>query len=152
MRVREHIDNFQDLHVGGNYYTETLNGGISVWDDLFRFRPNGSVWQISTLPDQKRLEKCTRVAAAETEIFAVTACQEVGRGVNLYVTSFTSYKGFTWGPFYSDAYGVRNLQIVNDVLMLADTPSNPEYLVDQGAIYLYRLSFNAESGDEMDEL
>jgi hypothetical protein len=129
-----------------------LNGGISVWDDLFRFRPNGSVWQISTLPDQKRLEKCTRVAAAETEIFAVTACQELGRGVNLYVTSFTSYKGFTWGPFYSDAYGVRNLQIVNDVLMLADTPSNPEYLVDQGAIYLYRLSFNAESGDEMDEL
>lgn len=73
--LREHIDNFNDLNVGGNYYTETLLGGISVWDDLFRFRPNGSVWGISNLPDQKQLERCQRVAAAENEIFAVTACQ-----------------------------------------------------------------------------
>jgi hypothetical protein len=36
--------------------------------------------------------------------------------------------------------------------MLADTPLNPDYLFEEGAIYLYRLSFNAESGDEMDEL
>lgn len=75
VRLREHIDNFNDLHVGGNYYTETLFGGISVWEDLFRFRPNGSVWEISNLPDQKQLERCQRVAAAENEIFAVTACQ-----------------------------------------------------------------------------
>lgn len=152
VRLREHIDNFNDLHVGGNYYTETLRGGISVWEDLFRFRPNGSVWEISNLPDQKQLERCQRVAAAENEIFAVTACQELGRGINLYVTSFTSFKSFTWGPYYSNAYNVRSLQIINDVLMVADTPSNPEYLFDEGAVYIYRLSFNAESGDEMDEL
>jgi hypothetical protein len=152
VRLREHIDNFEDLHVGGNYYTETLLGGIAVYDDLFRFRPNGSVWEISTLPDQKQLEKCSRVAAAENEIFAVTACQELGRGVNLYITSFSSYKSFTWGPYYSDAYNIRNLQIINDILMVVDTASNPENQYEQGAIYLYRLSFNAESNDEMDEL
>jgi hypothetical protein len=31
--------------------------------------------------------------------------------------------------------------------MLADTPSNPEFLTNKGAIYLYRVSFNPESGD-----
>lgn len=36
--------------------------------------------------------------------------------------------------------------------MLADTPSNPEYKFKEGAIYLYKASFNPESGDEMDEL
>lgn len=152
VRLREHIDNFVDLNVGGNYYTETPFGGISVWGDLFRFRPNGSVYEISNLPDQKQLESCNRVASADNEIFAVTACQELGRGINLYVTSFSSFKAFTWGPYYSDAYNVRSMQIVNDVLMVADTPAYPEYLFDEGSIYLYRLSFNAESEDEMDEL
>jgi hypothetical protein len=53
--IREHIDNLHDLHIGGNYYTETMRGGIGVWDDLFRFRPNGSVYEVSNLPDQKQL-------------------------------------------------------------------------------------------------
>lgn len=101
-----------------------------MWGDLFRFRPNGSVYQISNLPDQKQLETCNRVASADNEIFAVTACQELGRGINLYVTSFSCFKSFTWGPYYSDAYNVRSMQIVNDVLMVADTPANPEYLFD----------------------
>ena len=84
------------------------------------------------------------------EIFAVTACQEIGRGVNLYLTSFVSCKAFTWGPFHSDAYNVRNLQIIDDIVMVVDTPSNPEFKMEQGAVYLYRASFNPESGQEMD--
>lgn len=68
------------------------------------------------------------------------------------MTSFISYKAFTWGPYPSSAYTVRNMQIVNDILMLADTPSNPEYLTELGAIYLYQLSFDSESGEEMDEI
>lgn len=55
MRIREHIDNLQDLHIGGNYYAETLRGGLSVWGDLFRFRPNGTVHEVVNLPDQKQL-------------------------------------------------------------------------------------------------
>jgi hypothetical protein len=76
----------------------------------------------------------------------------LGQGINLYVTSFNSFKSFTWGPYRTGAYNVRSLVVVNDILMIADTPSNPEYRFQQGAIYLYRISFNAESGDEMDEL
>lgn len=113
------------MHIFGNFYTETLFGGLSVWEDLFRFRPNGSVYEISMLPDQKQLERCVRTASSEFEIFAVTACQEIGRGINLYITSFASFKAFTWGPYHSDAYEVRSLQIINDIVMVADTASNP---------------------------
>ena len=92
------------------------------------------------------------MAVAENEIFTVTACLEIARGINLYVTSLVSYKGFTYGPFASGADNCRNLVIVNDIVMLADTPSSPEYTFSQGAIYLYKISPNLESGDEMDEL
>ena len=127
-------------------------GGISVWQDLFRYRPNGSIYQVNNLPDQDRMEYCLRVAPSELQIFALTACQEISRGVNLYVTSFSSFKGFTWGPFRSAASQVRNLQVINDVAMLVDTSANPEYKFQNGAVYLYKLSFNSESGDQMDEL
>lgn len=63
-----------------------------------------------------------------------------------------SFKAFTWGPYRSDAYEVRNLQIINDIVMVADTSAIPEYKFNEGAIYLYKASFNPESGDEMDEL
>lgn len=75
VRIREHIDNFNDFHIGANHYVETLTGGLSVLGDLFRFRPNGSIYGVSNLPDQRYLEKCIKIAAAENELFAVTACQ-----------------------------------------------------------------------------
>lgn len=68
------------------------------------------------------------------------------------MTSFASFKSFTWGPYISGAVQVRNMQIINDIVLIADTPSNPEFLIEHGSIYLYRVSFNPESGDEMDEL
>lgn len=37
--------------------------------------------------------------------------------------------------------------IVNDMVMVADTPANPEFKMEYGAIYLYRVSFNQESGN-----
>ena len=77
----------------------------------------------------------------------MTACQDKGSGINLYVSSFMSFKAFTWGPFKSAAYHVQNLQIVNSILMVVDTPSNLEEKKSVGAVYLYALSFNADSGD-----
>jgi hypothetical protein len=63
------------LPVEGNYYTESVFGGFSVSGDLFRYRPNGSIWSVENLPDQRYLERCLKVASAENEIFALTACQ-----------------------------------------------------------------------------
>lgn len=53
------------MGISSNFYTETLFGGLSVWEDLFRFRPNGSIYEINNLPDQKLLERCNRVASSE---------------------------------------------------------------------------------------
>ena len=53
VKIREHFDNFKDLHLNGNFYTESIYGGISIWEDLFRLKPNGSVYEVSMLPDQK---------------------------------------------------------------------------------------------------
>jgi hypothetical protein len=36
-----------------------------------------------------------------------------------------SFKAFTWGPYKSTAYNVRTLEIVNDILMVADTSEAP---------------------------
>jgi len=64
VRIREHFDNFKDMEINSNFYTETLFGGLSVWEDLFRFRPNGSIYAVSNLPDQQLLERRNRVASA----------------------------------------------------------------------------------------
>jgi len=131
------------LHIGGNHYTETFHGGLSVWNDIFRFRPNGTVYQVVELPDQKILEKCIKIASAEMEIFSVTACRELARGTNLYVTSYIGFKPFTWGPFFLPANDVRKLQIIDDILMLVNTPITPSSSnTKTGEIYLYRLSLN----------
>ncbi len=65
MKIREHFDNFADLQLNSYHYAETLMGGISVWQDLFRYRPNGSIYQVNNLPDQDRMEYCLRVAPSE---------------------------------------------------------------------------------------
>lgn len=102
-------------------YAETLTGGISVYEDLFKFHINGSIHEVVLLPDQKAIERCTRVATAFMSDITVTACQEIGRGINLYMTTSTSFKSWTWGPYRSSAFTARSLQIAGGVLMLTDT-------------------------------
>ena len=125
---------------------------MTLWDDLFVYRPNGSIYHVVNLPDQALNEECTRVATAENEFFMVSACKNGGSSTNLYVTSMLSFKGFTWGPYKSPAYLVANMQVVHDVLMIADTSGSPQRQHITGEIFLYRLSFNSETEEEMDEL
>ena len=152
VRLREHIDRMMEAPVGGNFYTESYWGGVSVWDDLFFYRPNGSIYHVVNLPDQKHNEKCERVASAENEYFTVTACRSGGIGVNLYVTSMISFKGFTWGPYKSEAFLLSKMQIMNDILMVVDTSAYPQEQHYAGQIFLYRMSFNMETEQELDEL
>lgn len=133
-------------------YAETLTGGISVYEDLFKFHINGSIHEVVLLPDQKAIERCTRVATAFMSDITVTACQEIGRGINLYMTTSTSFKSWTWGPYRSSAFTARSLQIAGGVLMLTDTSQYPEYRFDKGRIYLYALTFDRWSGEELEEL
>lgn len=113
------------LPISSYDYAETLQGGISVSNDLFRWRINGSIHDVINLPDQNYFERCQKVAAAYHTELVVTACQELGRGINLYVTSQSSSKPWTFGPYRSTGYNVRSLQITGDIVMLADTSAQP---------------------------
>jgi hypothetical protein len=52
------------LNIYSNDFTETLQGGISVHEDLLRWRRNGSIYEFINLPDQKGFETCVRVTTA----------------------------------------------------------------------------------------
>ena len=41
------------------------------------------------------------------------------------------------------------MEVVNDLLMVADTANNPEFFFKTGEIYIYRISFNHETDEEM---
>lgn len=135
------------LHISSYDYAETLDGGVSVYDDLFRFRMNGTVRDVINLPDQKFLERCIKVATAFHTDLIVTACQELGAGINLYVTSTQSFKPWTWGPYRSSAYRATSMQIAGDILMLTDTDAYPEFKFKKGSIFLYELGLDNVSGE-----
>jgi hypothetical protein len=71
----KHVDPLRTLHITSYDYAETLQGGISVYDDLFRWRINGSIHDVINLPDQKYLERCQKIATAYHTDMVITACQ-----------------------------------------------------------------------------
>ena len=152
VKLREHLDSIQQLQTDGNDFIETLDGGIGVDKDLIIYRHNGSIKEIINLPDQKLLETCIKVAAFETGEFVVTACQELGRGINLYMTNLQSFKPITIGPFFSDAYHARNLQVVHDVIMVVDQNAYPEFKLMTGSVFLYSVSVDPDTLEEFELL
>lgn len=146
VHLREHVDPLRTLQTSAYDFAETLMGGVAVYEDLIRFRLNGSFHDIINLPDQKFLERCVRVATAWHTDLIVTACQELGRGINIYITTLANFKPWTWGPYRSSAYNCRTLQIAGDILMITDTSIYPEYKFEGGQIFLYELGLDNVSG------
>jgi hypothetical protein len=106
---------------------------------------NGSISEVLLIPDQKIDEICVKVASRYDDLVIASACQIFGGGVNVYITSLASEKGFTWGPFRTGAYFVKNLQLVNDLLVIVDVNDNPEFTYRAGGVYLYTLSLDPMS-------
>ena len=152
VKGREHVDFMRKLHVSAYDYHETMKGGVSVYEDIFKFYSNGSIHEIIHLPDQQLLEKCQRITSSQNDDYIVTACQVLGAGVNLYVTSGVSFKAWTWGPYRTGAFNIRKLQINGDILMLTDTSTYPEFKFEKGKVFLFALAFDHYSGEEFDEL
>lgn len=69
------------------------------------------------------------------------------KGANIYVTTRSSFKEWTWGPFQSSAKGVRHFQVAGDVLALTDTSPYPQYKFEKGAVYLYSKGFDIASAE-----
>jgi hypothetical protein len=68
------------------------------------------------------------------------------------MTSLQQFKPITIGPFASDAYHARSLQVVHDVVMIVDQNPYPDYRLKAGSIFLYRASVNPDTTDEFDLL
>lgn len=68
----------------------------------------------------------------------------------MYMTSLTSFKPITSGPFEIDAYHARSLQVVHDVVMVVNQNPYPDYKLLKGSVFLYRVSVNPDTLDEFD--
>lgn len=67
--------------------------------------------------------------------------------MNVYITTFTSFKPFTYGPFETEAKVVSHAKVVGNIVMIVDTEDNP--FTRAGGIYLYYIDFSAEVLEDM---
>ena len=58
VRIREHVDLIGQLPITGYDFAETLKGSVAVYKDLIKFHTNGSIHEVTLLPDQKYQESC----------------------------------------------------------------------------------------------
>ena len=91
------------IPINANDYIETEDGGLSISQDIFKFRFNGSIQEVFHLPDQNTQEYCQRITTKLGGRTIISACTDQTRGVNLYVTTTSSFKAWTWGPFKTPA-------------------------------------------------
>ena len=63
------------------------------------------------------------------------------------MTTATSFKEWTWGPYRSGAYNVRRLWVTGDILMLTDTSTFPEQKFEKGRVFLYSIAFDKDTGE-----
>lgn len=61
------------------------------------------------------------------------------------MTSLSSFKPITTGPFQTDAYHARTFQVVHDVVMIVDQNPYPDYRLLKGSVFLYRVSTNSDT-------
>ena len=61
------------------------------------------------------------------------------------MTPLNSFKPITLGPFMTDSYYVRTLQVVHDVVMIVDQSQFPDITDKPGSVFLYRVSVNPDT-------
>lgn len=88
-----------------------MSGGFFLWEDVFRLHLNGTVRSIETLPKPNKdsNEVCRKIIVDPTEIYVISVCSSDIPDVNIYLTSYASRKGFTLGPWRSEARAAVNL-------------------------------------------
>lgn len=62
--------------------------------------------------------------------------------VYFYTTTFTSFKPFVNGPFYSGAKYVSGLHIMEDLVVVVDVDENPWNMKREGGIMIFAMNHN----------
>lgn len=80
------------------------------------------------------------MAVQQNAQFLLSFC-ETGGQVNVYITTLTTFKPFTYGPFETEAKAVNHVEIVGNIVMIVDNDDDP--FLRAGGVYLYHIDFNA---------
>ena len=121
-------------------YVFTPDGGvIQQFQSLIKMRHNGSIEQVSIFPSVLDGEHCTHIQHSWIYDYTVSACEHMGE-IYLYTTTYTSFKPFVNGPFYSGAKQVSSLHIMEDILVLVDVDEKPENLMREGGVMILAMN------------
>ena len=84
------------------------------------------------------------------DLFTVTGCEHLAGGVNVYFSAEADLKGFSWGPYETDAHYMKNLQMVHYLLVVTDTDEPGIFGQRGGTIFLYALNLDPVTERQMD--
>lgn len=121
-------------------------GSIQQQSHLVHLLHNGSIDQIVNLPQAVFGEKCNRVAVPLLGNYHVSACEST-KGVQVYITSFISKKGFSWGPWSTSAQKVNRIEVEKQLVILVDTDVERQAMQREGGIYLYAINIRPDSSE-----
>ena len=138
------------MYVGEPVYDlESSWNGIygQMYNSFFKtFAHNDSAEFIAPIPTSMTGEVCTKLAIGRGHDYVLSFC-ETGERVIIYVTSLTSFKPHTFGPYETEAKAVNHVKIVDNVIMLVDNDDDP--FRRAGGVYLYYIDFANEMLTEM---
>lgn len=154
IKVENHLEDARDFLASMDMddYVFTVDGGfIQQFSSLIQMRHNGSIHQYATFPSHLAAELCRHVTHSWLFDFTVSACEHFGE-VYLYVTTTTSEKPFTQGPYYSGATVVSNIETQGQMLMLVDVDENPSTMSKEGGVFLYSINHDPMDPEVFDEI
>ena len=141
VKVLNHIHEEDTVKLVGGLteFSWGSNGGsLQVFDMLMHFYHNGTISNVIHFPEMQETF-CLMLSNTYSGNYEVSACVNA-EGVNLYVTSFVSYKGYAFEPYTSKAEELLKIDSVNEIVMLVDSSKNPFLKFRPGGVILYSLN------------
>lgn len=121
-------------------YVFTPEGGvIQQFQSIIKMRHNGSIDQVAQFPSVLDGERCTHITHSWIYDYTLSACEHLGE-IYLYTTTFSSFKPFVNGPFYSGAKYAANIQIMEDILVIVDVDENPQHRLREGGVLIMAMN------------
>ena len=142
VRVVNHLEDKRDFFAETDMedYVFSASGGyVQQFQSILKMQHNGSIDQVTVFPSVLDGEHCTHIQHSWIYDYTLSACEHLGE-IYLYTTTYTSFKPFVNGPFYSGAKFVSGLHIMEDILVLVDVDEHPEYSKRHGGVMIFAIN------------
>jgi hypothetical protein len=154
LRVENHVQEEREFFAETDMedYVFTIHGGvIQQFQSVVKMQHNGSIEQISMFPSVRDGEYCTHIQHSWIYDYTLSACNH-GDEVYLYTTTYTSFKPFVNGPFYSGAKRAASIHIEEDIMILVDADEEPSELSRTGGVLVYAMNHDPYEPEIFDEI